>query len=129
MTACHVYRIYAHDGALLYVGMSENPAKRMIEHRGEKVWPEEVAGFTSEEFPSRAVAAEVERRVIADERPKYNVLHGGVAERMLRRPDKAMLHLRLPEDVIARIDVLAKEEERNRSDMIRTLITRGWERS
>lgn len=127
MAACYVYRIYACDGALLYVGMSEDPAKRMIQHRGEKAWPEEVAGFASEEFSDRATAAEEERRAIAVEKPKYNVLHGGSAERMVRKPGQAVLHLRLTEDGLANIDGLATREERTRSDMIRVLIRRGWE--
>lgn len=127
MTACYVYRIYSRDGTLLYVGMSEDPAKRMIQHRGEKAWPEEVAGFASEEFSDRAAASEEERRAIAVEKPKYNVLHGGSAERMVRKPGQAVLHLRFTEVALAGIDALATKEQRTRSDMIRVLIRRGWE--
>lgn len=39
------------------------------------------------------------------------------------------VHIRLTRDALQRIDALATQEERTRSDMIRVLLRRGWERS
>lgn len=47
-----------------------------------------------------------------------------------KRPIRSeTVHIRLTEDALAQLDKLAAQEERTRSDMIRVLIRRGWERS
>lgn len=66
-----VYRLFAADGALLYVGMSKWPHWRIAQHRDKAWWPD-VADWTVEEFPNRNTAATAERDAIIDERPRYN---------------------------------------------------------
>lgn len=47
-----------------------------------------------------------------------------------KRPAREVtVHVRLTADALARIDQLAAQEERTRSDMVRVLIRRGWERT
>jgi metal-responsive CopG/Arc/MetJ family transcriptional regulator len=39
------------------------------------------------------------------------------------------LHIRVTEEMVKRLDEQARKEQRSRSDMLRVLIRRGWERS
>lgn len=69
-----VYRLFADDGALLYVGMSQWPHWRMEQHR-EKAWWPEVADWSVTEYPTRGDAATAEIEAIRSERPRYNGAH------------------------------------------------------
>jgi hypothetical protein len=69
-----LYRCWAEDGALLYVGIAQRGMHRVRQH-AEKGWFErEVAAMTFERVPA-AHAGEVERAVIRAERPRYNIHH------------------------------------------------------
>jgi hypothetical protein len=52
-----------------------------------------------------------------------------VARVSKRGPREVTLHIRVTGQMAASIDKLAEKEQRNRSDMLRILIMRGWERS
>ena len=53
-----------------------------------------------------------------------------VARTTGKRPNREVtIHIRVTEQMLDGIDKLAKNEERTRSDMIRVLIRRGWERA
>lgn len=52
-----------------------------------------------------------------------------VARTKRRGPREVTLHIRVTVEMAESIDKLAEEEERNRSDMLRILISRGWKRS
>lgn len=75
MTATVVYRFFDAQGALLYVGVSENVKQRWVVHGSTKPWWPEVAEKTTEVFPSRDEALEAERAAIVAEKPKYNIVH------------------------------------------------------
>jgi hypothetical protein len=47
-----LYRFYAADDQLLYVGLTINPGKRMERHRGEKPWWNDIARVTLEHHES-----------------------------------------------------------------------------
>jgi hypothetical protein len=71
-TAC-VYRCYADDGALIYVGCTEIGLDRFSAHRSAASWFTEVATITIEHFPTRLGAYAAERKAIRSEAPIYNV--------------------------------------------------------
>jgi predicted GIY-YIG superfamily endonuclease len=77
-----LYRFYADDGALLYVGITLDPGARWRAHRDDKPWWHEVASVTVESHSSRETVLAAERTAIMSEKPRYNVVHnrGGTPE-------------------------------------------------
>lgn len=73
MTA--LYRHYAKDETLLYVGISCKPITRLKQHEHDSGWAAEIARVEIERFGSRQDALEAERAAIKKERPKHNVVH------------------------------------------------------
>lgn len=72
-TPCAVYRVFAADGRLLYVGCSPSPLVRAHDHALTKAWGAEIATITVAWFPSRVEAAEAEFLAISKEAPEWNV--------------------------------------------------------
>ena len=66
-----LYRHYAADGTLLYVGITNSPKRRLAEHRART--GRTVARVDIEWFDSRAEALAVEREVIKAEAPRDNI--------------------------------------------------------
>jgi hypothetical protein len=77
MTETALYRFFAADGSLLYVGITGNTTQRWAAHASEKPWWPEVARKTVEWFDDRATAEANERIAIGIEMPRYNVRHAG----------------------------------------------------
>ena len=67
-----LYRIFDAEGALLYVGISLNAARRSSDHRAKPWWPQ-VARIEVETHPTRGDALHAEYAAIDDEKPRYNV--------------------------------------------------------
>ena len=67
-----VYRCWAADGRLLYIGMSMGVAHRLSEHRRTAAWFPEVAKVTTQTYQSRDEAMTAERIAIQHERPIHN---------------------------------------------------------
>lgn len=70
-----LYRLFDHQGNLLYVGIAGNPGRRFAQHSGDKHWWGDVAETTLTHFDTRAEALRAEKRAIRDEHPAYNVVH------------------------------------------------------
>lgn len=70
-----LYRFFAADGELLYVGITMNPAARWPKHSHQKPWWTEVESITLETFPSREEVLDAEREAIKTEHPRHNVVH------------------------------------------------------
>jgi len=70
-----LYRAFADDGALLYIGVSADPEVRYTQHAGDKPWWPEVAAKTTEWFETRALALAAETAAIKTELPRYNRQH------------------------------------------------------
>jgi hypothetical protein len=70
-----LYRHFAADGSLLYVGISLSWPARTKAHANSARWFDQVARVEIEQFPTRAAALEAERAAIKLERPKFNVIH------------------------------------------------------
>jgi predicted GIY-YIG superfamily endonuclease len=67
-----VYRMYADDGELLYVGMTSNPGQRFGDHASRRWFPL-VASITLEWHPNSRAARTSERQAIKTEGPRFNV--------------------------------------------------------
>lgn len=91
-----LYRLYDGGGALLYVGITSNWAKRMRDHASGKIWWSEVASRTFEEHPDRTAALAAERFAIGTEEPRYNQPPGRRSEWMggAQPPVKGHEHIR-----------------------------------
>lgn len=70
-----LYRHFAADGSLLYVGISLSwPTRTKAHVRGSR-WFEQVAKVEIERFPTRTEALDAEREAIKREKPEFNVVH------------------------------------------------------
>ena len=69
-----LYRLYAADGTLLYVGITDQLLERFREHRCHRRWWPEVAGQSFTRYDTRGEAEEAERAAICSEAPVHNVL-------------------------------------------------------
>ncbi len=67
-----VYRLYAMDGRLLYVGLSKKPQQRLQQHAISQKWWGEVVRHELQGFPTRTEARSAELAAISTERPLFN---------------------------------------------------------
>jgi predicted GIY-YIG superfamily endonuclease len=70
-----LYRLYAEDDALLYVGITEHLGTRWHNHARKKPWWPDVQRQTVEWYPTREEAAEAEIKAIQTEYPRHNVTY------------------------------------------------------
>ena len=93
MTTTALYRLFAEDGALLYVGISARPWTRFIEHREKKLWWTAVVRVEMGWHPTRESAHAAEVEVIRTEMPRHNVQHAAPSAEALEAID-ALVQLR-----------------------------------
>lgn len=67
-----LYRYFASDGQLLYVGVTKNPFDRQSHHAQNQPWWTEVSTATFQHFTNRDLALDAETYAIGAELPKYN---------------------------------------------------------
>lgn len=67
-----LYRHYDESGALLYVGISLNPIRRLQQHE-KSAWCDSIATIKIERFAHRREAIEAEERAIKAESPLHNI--------------------------------------------------------
>ena len=70
-----VYLMFSHIDALLYVGITKNGMRRMVEHERTKPWFDQVARIEIERYEELIYAARREKRLIEKFAPLYNVTH------------------------------------------------------
>ena len=68
-----VYRLYAADGTLLYIGVTRNIPERFYQHEVYKRWWPLVFRKTMAWYGSRDAALSAEAEAIVSETPVYNV--------------------------------------------------------
>lgn len=68
-----VYRLFDAEGSLLYVGCSVKPAARLMAHRSDQPWADDIDRQDVEGPFSRVEALRRESEVIRTEVPRYNV--------------------------------------------------------
>lgn len=81
-----LYRAFAADGTLLYVGVSFHSLSRLCQHRLNAVWFDQVETIKIERFKSRSRAMAAEAKAIGTERPKHNVVHNEAKPKRRSRP-------------------------------------------
>jgi excinuclease UvrABC nuclease subunit len=69
----HLYRHFAADGTLLYVGISLSAFQRLAQHRSRAHWFEQIARVEMEQFATREEALAAERVAIEHEKPLFNI--------------------------------------------------------
>lgn len=70
-----LYRLYAADGTLLYIGVTGKLSVRFYYHSREKRWWPQVHGKRITWYDDRAEAEEAERCAILGEHPVHNIFH------------------------------------------------------
>jgi predicted GIY-YIG superfamily endonuclease len=71
-SAYFVYRLYAADRTLLYIGSTNNLLERLGNHAREKPWASRVVLVRTEAFTERSVALAAEREAVRLEKPRHN---------------------------------------------------------
>ena len=74
MNKTTLYRHFDKYGMLLYVGISNDPDRRIKEHK-EKKWYRYIHKIKIKEYKSRDKALELEEKAIKKELPIYNTIH------------------------------------------------------
>lgn len=64
-----LYRFYANDGTLLYIGITISPPQRFKQHSRDKAWWNEVARIELVQFNSREELENEEKNAISREHP------------------------------------------------------------
>ena len=70
-----LYRHFAEDDTLLYVGISLSTVTRLSQHKGDSAWFYDITKITIEHFSTRKKAEKAERSAIETEYPAYNIRH------------------------------------------------------
>lgn len=71
----YLYRQYAADGTLLYIGVTIDPKSRLVAHRSASSWGKAIARVDTSTYvgwSGRQAALNDEAYAIASEGPKYN---------------------------------------------------------
>jgi excinuclease UvrABC nuclease subunit len=69
-----VYRCYDSTGRLIYVGCTSNLWQRLSTHRSKSWWAPQVSRVHAKVYRGRNAAGSIERRAIADESPRWNIV-------------------------------------------------------
>lgn len=83
-----VYRMFDHAGRLVYIGMSGRAGRRFDQH-ATKRWFPLVSTITLEWHATHAEAVLAEKRAIASERPRYNIVGSPIAPKRTARGNVA----------------------------------------
>lgn len=112
---------------VIYVGMTNHPARRRAELVRWKPWGAEIATFDSHPVGEEDEARAAERRLIRDWLPRYNVQHAGrrraATPEVLHNGDVAV-NFRLAVAEYEELTALAAREYRNLSGQLRWIVER-----
>lgn len=133
VTVWHVYRLYATDGQLLYVGSTRWPGQRMAAHRRQKQWWPEVAATEFEDFTSELEARLREKEIWKAGRPLHNKVSpfrtkGEEYKRKQRPKSPAVLERQrirrrvanMSAEAVAAENAASRERKKRRRDRIRS---------
>src|ERR1051325_1688955 len=73
---CALYRHFDADGKLLYIGISDDPERRLRKHKGSSSWAPKIVRMTVEWLNSRTEALAAEKAAILLEMPEFNKFPG-----------------------------------------------------
>jgi predicted GIY-YIG superfamily endonuclease len=80
-----VYRLYGADDQLLYIGCTDDPESRWVQHAGDKSWWPKVTRKAVEWRDTREEALAAEAAAIAGEAPEWNWTHNRIGRERVRR--------------------------------------------
>lgn len=80
-----LYRAYADDGALLYIGIAKNWGRRWAQHSERSPWFAAVARVELERHPTREAARHAEAAAVRAEHPRHNIEHTDRDTRPMRQ--------------------------------------------
>lgn len=106
-----LYRLRDASDQLLYIGVSDAPLRRWVEHSKDKPWWPLVVAFAFEWYDSRAEALRVEARAIKTERPLHNQVHNRAEASRLPRDVDPMMAQRMIKVRLARYPHLKSDLE------------------
>lgn len=106
-----LYRLRDASEQLLYIGVSDAPLRRWVEHSKEKSWWPLVAVFTIEWHDSRTEALKAETCAIKAERPIHNQVHNRPSTPDLPRDVEPVMAERMFKARLARYPHLERELE------------------
>ncbi|MEU6221847.1 GIY-YIG nuclease family protein [Streptomyces sp. NPDC047022] len=72
--SCAVYRLFNNAGEIIYVGISQDPDKRIQTH-ARKTWGHEIARHEWKWYANVREAKEKEQRLIEKYEPQHNIVH------------------------------------------------------
>lgn len=90
-----LYRLYAADGTLLYIGVTGNLLARFRDHRYKKAWWPQVAGMRLDYYGSHAEAEEAESAAVRSESPVHNVFYTPAHGEAVRAGQQRVVDVRL----------------------------------
>lgn len=125
-SAACLYRLFAHDDTLLYVGVTVDPAARWSHHSREKAWWPQVAHASADWFETRTEAEAAEVEAIASECPRYNVEHSTIRQRGDALGEyiryERIRQVRIPDDLWEAAGKAAESMGTSRSAVIKELL-------
>jgi hypothetical protein len=68
----HLYKHYGRDRKLLYVGISLSALQRLIQHRSDAEWFDQIHMIIVRKYPTRKAARAAELKLILDKNPPFN---------------------------------------------------------
>jgi predicted GIY-YIG superfamily endonuclease len=121
-----VYRLFDAEGALIYIGMSDDVARRVHDHALRKPWGSTIARCEKSLYPTRQEAARAECSAIYSEQPFFNVNHTGRPRLWTRVPAPELVPrtLRMSAAMSARLEEKARANHRTVPGEIRWAVTK-----
>lgn len=92
---CELYRHFDKSGRLLYVGISYTAISRLVGHRSNAHWFDEIVRIEIERFQTREAAAKAELEAIKNEKPLHNLWTNTKKGPSARSPEKQAIIDRL----------------------------------
>ena len=119
-----IYRLYSSSDELLYIGITNDPTRRMRHHRSHSGWYSGVARQDIRNLNCSKVEAEaIERDAINKENPIHNVIH---KRRNGGRMTKAVC-FQLTEDDFYKLDSICYTIRKKKSDFFRFAILSSFD--
>ena len=118
MRATKLYRHFAEDGTLLYIGVSSEIGRRQAKHLWGSPWANQIARIEIENYPTREAALLAEKTAVTAEKPLHN-------RHLKRTGPSVMLSARIPEKLLREINDAASEDDISRSETVMALLEIG----
>ena len=120
----YIYRLYASNDQLLYVGITNDPNRRFRDHSNTARWYSLVVRHDTRKLDcDENEAKKIERDVIIKEKPLHNIIHNIPTEDQLTRS----VLVRLTEDDFTKLDNICYTLRIAKADFIRRAIDSSFD--